>query len=66
MNPILLLAGYNLYDIEYEFDGKSCSTIAISQHEMYTGERFYVRNLTRFLYMVIEKKQDDHATENEI
>ncbi|MDV3560394.1 hypothetical protein CMU69_12685 [Elizabethkingia anophelis] len=56
MNPILLLAGYNLYDLEYEFDGKASSTIVISKEEMYTGERFYIRSLTRFLYIVIEKK----------
>lgn len=40
MNPILLLAGYNLYDLEYEFDGKPCSTIIISKYEMKSGERF--------------------------
>lgn len=56
MNPILLLAGYNLYDLEYEFDGKSCSTIVISKEELYTGEHFYIRSLTRFLYIVIERK----------
>lgn len=61
MNPILLLAGYNLYDLEYEFDGKICSTIVISKEEMYTGERFYIRSLTRFLYIVIEKKTDKDA-----
>lgn len=36
MNPILLFAGYNLYDLEYEFDRKSASTIVISKHEMKT------------------------------
>ena len=58
MNPILLLAGYNLYDLEYEFDGKTCSTIVISKEEMYADERFYIRSLTRFLYIVIEKKNN--------
>lgn len=65
MNPILLLAGYNLYDLEYEFDGKTCSTIVISKEEMYTGERFYIRSLTRFLYIVIEKKTNNDANNNE-
>lgn len=56
MNPILLLAGYNLYDLEYEFDGKPYSKIVISKHEMKSGERFYIRSLTRFLYFVTEKE----------
>lgn len=63
MNPILLLAGYNLYDLEYEFDGKTCSTIVISKEEMYTDERFYIRSLTRFLYIVIEKKINNNAND---
>lgn len=63
MNPILLLAGYNLYDLEYEFDEKICSTIVISKEEMYTDERFYIRSLTRFLYIVIEKKTNNNAND---
>lgn len=59
MNPILLLSGYNLYDLEYEFDSKVCSTIVISKHEMKSGERFYLRTLTRFLYFVTEKENTD-------
>jgi hypothetical protein len=56
MNPILLLAGYNLYDLEYEFDGKISSTIIISNHEIRTGEIYYIRSLTRFLYFITEKE----------
>lgn len=56
MNPILLLAGYNLYDLDYEFDGKTCSTIVISKHEMRQGEVYYIRSLTRFLYFVTEQE----------
>lgn len=59
MNPILLLAGYNLYDIEYEFDGKMWSNIVISKDEMKTGERFYIRSLTRFLYFVTQKEPEN-------
>jgi hypothetical protein len=66
MNPILLLAGYNLYDLEYEFDGKMCSTIIISKQEMYPEDRFYIRSLTRFLYIVIEEKTNADAIENEV
>jgi hypothetical protein len=56
MNPILLLTGYNLYDLEYEFDGKTNSTIIISNHDIRTGEIYYIRSLTRFLYFITEKE----------
>lgn len=58
MNPILLLAGYNLYDLEYEFDGKLNTTIAISKHDMKNGDVYYIRSITRFLYFVTEKEQN--------
>ena len=57
MNPLLLLAGYNLYDMEYEFDGKSHTTIVISKLDMRNGEIYYIRSLTRFLYFVTEKEK---------
>ena len=56
MNPILLLAGYSLYDLEYEFDGKTNFTIVISNHDMRIGEVYYIRSLTRFLYFATEKE----------
>lgn len=59
MNPILLIAGYNLYDLNYEYDGKDHSTIVISKFEMKPNERFYIRSLTRFLYFVAEKEIDN-------
>jgi hypothetical protein len=58
MNPILLLAGYNLYDFEYEFDGKVNSTIVISNHDIRVGETYHIRSLTRFLYFITEKVID--------
>lgn len=59
MNPILLLGGYNLYDLDYEYDGKQSTAIVISRHEMSSGERYYIRSLTRFQYLVTEKEQND-------
>lgn len=56
MNPVLLLAGYNLYDLEYEFDGKTNTTIVISKHDIRNGNVYYIRSLTRFLYFVTEKE----------
>lgn len=58
MNPILLLAGYNLYDLEYEFDGKLNTTIVISKHEMKNGDVYFIRSITRFLYFVTIKDQN--------
>jgi hypothetical protein len=52
LNPILALVGYGLYDLDYRFDGKVSSVIVISKFEMRTGDRFYIRSLTRFLYFV--------------
>jgi len=55
INPILAMANYNLYDLEYKFDGKIFSTVIISKEEVYVGERYYMRSLTRFLYFVTQK-----------
>jgi hypothetical protein len=54
MNPILLLFRYNLYDIEYEFDSKEQSTIALSKHELRVGQRYDIRMLTRYMYFVTQ------------
>ena len=56
LNPILALANYGLYDLEYKYDNKICSTIVISKYEMRSGDRFYIRSLTRFLYFVTEEE----------
>jgi len=59
LNPILALVGYGLYDLEYKFDGKIYSTVAICKYELYSGERFYIRSLTRFLYFVTERESEN-------
>lgn len=59
MNPILLLAGYNLYDMTFEYDGKTDTKIVISKDDMKSGERYYLRNLTRFLFLITEKVEDN-------
>lgn len=56
LNPILALVGYSLYDIEYEFDGKKKDSIVLSKHEPKGGEVFYVKALTRFLYLTMKRK----------
>lgn len=64
MNPMLLLAGYNLYDLEYEFDSKSASAIVISKFEMRNNERYYIHSINKFLYFVTAKKEE-HESFNE-
>lgn len=55
MNPILLLFGYNLYDIEFEFDCKRNSTIAMTKEDLKINNYYFVRSLTKFLYIITEK-----------
>jgi hypothetical protein len=59
LNPVLLLAGYNLYDLEYTFDKKNDAKIVLSKYELKVGERYYIKNLTRFLYMTTEKIEEN-------
>ena len=56
MNPILLLAGYNLYDLEYEFDGRNCIKTVLCKHELQLNEYRNIRSLTHFLYFVTKKE----------
>ncbi len=63
LNPILLIAGYNLYDLKYEFNQKQESRIVLSKYELKKGEQYYIRSLTRFLYLIKEKViTDDNQT----
>lgn len=59
INPVLALANYGLYDLDFKFDNKITSTIVISKHEMHTGDRFYIRSLTRFLYFVTKEETNN-------
>ena len=56
MNPILLLFSFNLYDIEYVFDGKEQTTIALSKIELRVGQRYDIRSLTRYMYFVTQRE----------
>jgi hypothetical protein len=62
LNPILAIVGYGLYDLEYKFDNKTFSTIIICKDELHIGERYYVRSLTRFLYFVTQKVNQENVT----
>jgi len=56
LNPILALRGYSFYDVDYKYDGKLKSNVIISAIELDNNELYYVRSLTRFLYIVTEMK----------
>lgn len=59
LNPILAFAGYGLYDIDYEFNGNTKSIAVLSKFELKTGQKFYIKSLTRFLYLIKEKVKND-------
>ncbi|GAA4317875.1 hypothetical protein [Compostibacter hankyongensis] len=61
INPLLSLAGYGLYDLEYLMDGRQFSTVVISRYALHPGRRYYLRSLTRFLYFVTEKQEQDNV-----
>lgn len=54
LNPILAFVGYGLYDIEYEFNSKRTSIAVLSKFDIKKGEKYYLKSLTRFLYLVKE------------
>ena len=56
LNPILVISGYGLYEIEYECNGKTYSNIVISRFELQKGDFFNIRSLTRFLYFAQSKE----------
>lgn len=56
LNPILVISGYGLYDLEYEYNGKTYCNIVISRYELHKGDFFNIRNLTRFLYFAQSKE----------
>jgi hypothetical protein len=62
LNPILIIAGYGLYEIEYEFHGMTLSDTVISRMELRRGEEFHLKSLTRFLYLI---KQEDGTTDED-
>jgi hypothetical protein len=55
LNPILTIAGYGLYEIEYEYRGRTYSNTVISRMELQKGDQFYMKSLTRFLYFIKQK-----------
>jgi len=52
LNPILSLAGYGLYDVEYEFDGGPGSTTVLTKIQLNTNTSYAVTNISRYLYFI--------------
>lgn len=59
LNPLLALAGYGLYDLEYTTDSQQRSIIVLCKEELQPGDLIFVRSLTKFLYFVTEIKEED-------
>ena len=57
INPILALQGYAFYDVKYEFDSVEFDSVFISKEDLKKDEVYYVRSLSRFLYITRKKKQ---------
>ena len=60
INPILLIAGYNLYHLEFKFNQNQYSRIVWSKFELKKGGHYYIRSLTRFLYLIKEKVSENN------
>ncbi len=56
LNPILAMFGYGLFEVEYQYDQKQFSTVSLSKVEIEKGKIYYIRSLTKFLYLITEKK----------
>ncbi len=56
MNPVLLMIGYNLYDIEYLFNGKSDHATVLSKHKLDTGNLCHIISVSEDLDLHLVKK----------
>ena len=58
MNPVFLILGYNLYDMEYlsSSKGEKKNTIVLSK-QLKTGDKCYIIGMSDFLYFVKEVKK---------
>jgi hypothetical protein len=56
INPILALAGYGLYDVEFTRGQEDFHAILLSQHKLHRNQECRVRQLADFLYCVTDPK----------
>lgn len=52
LNPILSLAGYGLYDVEFEFGGTSNSTVILTKQKLMTTQSRKLISISPYLYLI--------------
>ena len=52
LNPILSLAGYGLYDLDYEINGKEGSTIILTREKLVASESRKLISINPYLYLI--------------
>ena len=52
INPVLALAGYGLYDCQFQDGGREVQGLLISRHDFQAGDTCIVERLSNFLYFV--------------
>ncbi len=58
MNPILLICGYNLYDMEYSSNGENYNIIVLSK-PLKTNDICYIISMSESLCFVTERRSQD-------
>jgi len=58
INPILALAGYGLYDVEFTRGKEDFHAIILSQYKLHRNQQCTVRQLSDFLYCVTDPKPE--------
>ncbi len=65
-NPVLLMWGYHMYDVEYSFDEKNEYALVFSQKPLRRGVCYYIRNVSEILYFVKDNpKKENPKNDNE-
>jgi hypothetical protein len=59
MNPILSIVGYGLYDITFEYDSRIRTAIVLTNIELQSNQRYYLRPLTPYLQVIKEEDKQE-------
>ena len=58
-NPVLLMCGYHMYDLEYSHDEKNDYAIIFSKNPLKRDAFYHIRSISDTLYFVKENKKND-------